>query len=270
MSSPGGEPAGVSLVVPLFNEELRLAAFVDAVGPLLGARLCPDLTLEQVVLVDDGSTDKTPSLLAEVEARAGWTVVPALDGNQGKGDAVSRGARAASAPFLLLCDVDLAAPLSETGRLAGAIAAGATIAIGSRDVAGSKVTAPMSRVVVGRTFNALVRLATGLAVRDTQCGFKLMPSAVARDLLADLRVPGFAFDVELLMRARAAGVGVAEVPITYHHGHESTVRPAVDGLRMGRDVLRLAYHFRLRPALSRRKASTAATTPALAPERETT
>lgn len=259
MSSLGGDGASVTLVVPVFNEQARLGTFVDAVEPLVGAPLCPGFHLAQVVVVDDGSTDKTPALLAELDARAGWTVVPALAGNRGKGDAVARGTLAARSRYVLLSDVDLAAPLSEVGKLAAAVTAGATIAIGSRDVAGSEVVAPRSRVVVGRAFNALVRATTGLRARDTQCGFKLLPTDVARTLLADLRIPGFAFDVEVLMRARAAGHRVAEVPITYHHGHRSTVRPAVDGVRMGRDVLRLAYHLRLRPALTSRRGVVRAT-----------
>ncbi|MDQ6613540.1 MAG: glycosyltransferase [Actinomycetota bacterium] len=263
MSSPGGESRGdttagasggvlpVALVVPLYNEQDRLGAFVAAVEALVGGSLCPGLMLQEVVLVDDGSTDKTPALLAELAARADWTVVPACPGTHGKGNAIARGAAAASAPFLLLSDVDLAAPLSEASKLADALTAGAAIAIGSRDVAGSSVTAPLSRVITGRAFNALVRAVTGLPVKDTQCGFKLLPLDLARTLLSSLLVSGLAFDVELLLRARAGGHRVAEVPIRYHHGELSTVRPVFDAGRMAKDVVRLAIRMRLRPFLSR-------------------
>jgi hypothetical protein len=71
--------------------------------------------------------------------------------------------------------------------------------------------------------------------------------------MSSLLAPGLAFDVELLMRARQDGYPVAEVPITYHHGEDSRVRPVVHAAGMGRDVLRLAYHLRLVPALSRRR-----------------
>ncbi|MDP9073196.1 MAG: glycosyltransferase [Actinomycetota bacterium] len=244
----------MSLVVPLFNEEDRLRPFVNIVAPLVGTVLCPGLVLDQVVLVDDGSSDGTADQLAELAGRASWTVVPATAGHGGKGDAVGRGARVARCPFLLLSDVDLAAPLNQIAKLAAALSDGAAIAIGSRDLAGSSVTAPKYRFVVGRVFNALVRATTGLDVRDTQCGFKLLDSDLARSLLSSLQVPGLAFDVELLMRARAGGHRVAEVPITYHHGETSRVRPAIDAAAMARDVLRLAICLRLRPALSRRSA----------------
>lgn len=243
----------VSLVVPLRNEEVRLGRFVEAVAPLLGRPLSPGLVLAEVVLVDDRSTDGTAAQLATLGSDRGWTVVAASTTSRGKGDALSRGVLEAGSRFVLFSDVDLAAPLSETPKLASAIDAGAVVAIGSRDVAGARVTAPASRKVVGRSFNAFVRAATGLAIRDTQCGFKLMTRPVAQDLMSSLLAPGLAFDVELLMRARQAGYPVAEVPITYHHGEDSRVRPVVHAAGMGRDVLRLAYHLRLVPALSHRR-----------------
>lgn len=253
MSLPGGEPGGVSLVVPLRNEEQRLGHFADAVAPLIGHPLAPGRVLEEVVLVDDGSTDATTGVLAALASRPSWTIVPASAVRRGKGDAVARGAAVAGARLLLLSDVDLAAPLNEFPKLVSALDGGADIAIGSRDVAGSAVTAPSSRKMVGRGFNALVRLATGLPIRDTQCGFKLLPVELARQLLSSLLVPGLAFDVELLMRARAGGYRVVEVPISYRHGDQSRVRPLVHSAGMGRDVLRLAYHLRVAPAVTRRR-----------------
>lgn len=245
MSLPDGEPARISLVVPLYNEERRLVSFVESVAPLVGRPLCPGYLLAEVVLVDDASLDATGALIAQLGTRPGWTAVPARAASHGKGDAVARGARASSGTHVLLSDVDLAAPLAETAKLAAALARGADIAIGSRDVAGSAVTAPMSRVVVGRAFNRFVRAMTGLDARDTQCGFKLLPADLARSLLSSLLVPGLAFDIELLMRARGGGHRVDEVPISYCHGEDSRVRPAMVAVPMARDVVRLALHLRL-------------------------
>lgn len=260
MSLPGGEPARVSLVVPLFNEERRLGAFVESVTPLLGQALCPGYQLAEIVLVDDGSADATGALITELSTRQGWTAVSARAGGHGKGDAVARGARMSSGTHVLLSDVDLAAPLSEVGKLTAALAGGADIAIGSRDLAGSTVTAPRSRVIVGRVFNAFVRAMTDLETRDTQCGFKLLPADLARSLLASLLVPGLAFDIELLMRARNGGHRVAEVPITYEHGEHSSVRPGLAAAPMALDVVRLALHLRLRRGISRRNADVGART----------
>jgi hypothetical protein len=98
---------------------------------------------------------------------------------------------------------------------------------------------------------------TGLGVHDTQCGFKLMPASVARSLVANQECPGFAFDVELLMRADAAGLSIVEVPVLYLHDPRSSVRVVSASAQMLRDVCSLAYRLRLRseapPRSSRRR-----------------
>ena len=85
---------------------------------------------------------------------------------------------------------------------------------------------------------------TGLQVRDTQCGFKLMPAEIGRRLLEPQICPGFAFDVELLMRAQRAGIRVAEVPVLYVHDSRSRVRVASASLEMLREVAGLSYRLR--------------------------
>ena len=185
------------------------------------------LTLAEVVVVDDGSTDRTPEMLREAAARDG-TFVPLLRGgaNEGKGAALRAGAGVARGDLILFVDVDMSTPLGELEKLRARLDAGADLAIGSRDVTGSVlVHAPAHRKYIGRTFNLLVRRLTGLPFKDTQCGFKLMRTDVARGLLAEQSVGGFAFDVELLMRARALGLRVDEVPVTYIHDDDSRVNP---------------------------------------------
>jgi dolichyl-phosphate beta-glucosyltransferase len=153
--------------------------------------------------------------------------------------------RAARGELALLIDVDLSTPLGELTKLARSLEAGADVAIGSRDLPGSVVVnAPEHRKHIGRAFNLMVRRLTGLPFRDTQCGFKLMTTETARSLLRDQLVHGFAFDVELLLRARAMGLEIAEVPVVYIHDRDSKVNPLAASPRMAADVLRLAWRFR--------------------------
>ena len=98
--------------------------------------------------------------------------------------------------------------------------------------------------MLGDSFNAAVRLLTGLRLRDTQNGFKLFPTTPTRRLLAEQTCPGFSFDVELLMRADRAGMKIAEVPILYEHDKRSSVRVGSAGAKMLRDVIGLAYRLR--------------------------
>ena len=239
--------ATVSLVIPSYNEERRLprlaAALRDsAASDLAGA----GLDLVEAIVVDDGSLDTSSDVLLQDQLTTPRLEPLIREGaNEGKGSAVAAGTRLARGELVLVSDVDLAAPLSEAGRLYDAIEAGADIAIGSRAIDTSIVTGiPLRRRLMGRIFNALVRTLSGLPYRDTQCGFKLLRTDVAQDLMAEQITPGFAFDVELLMRARREGLRVAEVPIEYHHDPDSSIAPASASRRMAWDVTLLAWKLR--------------------------
>jgi dolichyl-phosphate beta-glucosyltransferase len=204
------------------------------------------MELLEILIVDDGSSDRTAAMLrAAGEEHPRLKPVLEFDRNRGKGAAFAAGVERAQGDYVLLCDVDLSTPLGELHKLTVAIREGADIAIGSRAVAGAVVErGPVHRKLLGETFNGAVRLLTGLRLRDTQNGFKLFPTAAAKRLLAGQTCPGFAFDVELLMRADRAGLKIAEVPILYLHDSRSSVRVGSAGAKMLKDVAGLSYRLR--------------------------
>lgn len=237
----------VSLVIPSYNEERRLPRLAAALRS--GARddlAGGGLDLIEAIVVDDGSVDSSADVLRQEQLSTPGLAPLIREGpNAGKGAAIAAGVRAARGDLVLVSDVDLAAPLREAGKLRAAIDDGAEIAIGSRALGSSRVTGiPLRRRAMGRAFNALVRVLSGLPYRDTQCGFKLLRRDVARELTAEQITPGFAFDVELLMRARRGGLRVAEVPIEYHHDPDSSIAAASASGRMAWDVARLARRLR--------------------------
>lgn len=249
----------LSLVIPAFNEQARLPALFEVLAG--SAREAVDrggLELVEVLIVDDGSADRTRPMLIEA-AEENELIRPVLefDQNRGKGAAFAAGVGRARAEYVLLADVDLSTPLEELPKLTAAIDAGADLAVGSRAIEGAVVErGPVHRKLLGATFNSTVRTLTGLDVQDTQCGFKLIPADLARSLVASQLCPGFAFDVELLMRADAAGLRIEEVPVLYMHDERSQVRVASASFQMLRDVCRLSYRLRRRgrrrPASGRR------------------
>lgn len=245
---PGGETT-LSIVIPAYNEEVRLPGLLERLSDEADeAVAAAGMRLGEVLIVDDGSTDRSREILA-AEAAGMDRVKPvfAYPDNRGKGAAFAAGALRASADYVLLSDVDLSTPLGELGKLTAAIDAGADVAIGSRAVPGAVVErGPVHRKVLGNTFNGAVRMLTGLSVKDTQNGFKLFPTEAVQRYAARQTCPGFAFDVELLMRAKLDGLGIAEVPILYTHDVRSSVRVASASPRMLREVAGLAYRLRLR------------------------
>jgi dolichyl-phosphate beta-glucosyltransferase len=241
--------ATLSIVIPAYNEEKRLPALLDALQREAdAAATAAGLELLEVLIVDDGSTDRTRELLeAGTADEERLIAVHDYERNRGKGAAFAAGVARARGDWTLLADVDLSTPLTELAKLTAATAAGTDIAIGSRNVKGAIVErGPLHRKVLGNSFNTIVRGLTGLRLHDTQNGFKLFPTEVARRLLAEQSYPGFSFDVEMLMRADREGLKIAEVPIIYQHDASSTVRVGSAGAGMLRDVLGLSWRVRVR------------------------
>jgi dolichyl-phosphate beta-glucosyltransferase len=226
----------LSIVIPCFNEERRLAPTLG----LIRAYAASHDTAGELILVDDGSRDGTLSLMRAQAARHPGIRVVAITPNRGKGRAVAEGVRVARGDQILMTDADLSTPIEELPKLQAALARGADVAIGSRAAPGAReIDQPLHRQLMGKTFNRLVQTLLLPGFRDTQCGFKLFRGEVAHRLFADLVTDGFAYDVEVLVRALDAGWSVEEVPVRWFNAGASTVAPVRASAAMLRDLVRL-------------------------------
>lgn len=201
----------ISIVIPAYNEESRLPATLQNVRAYLQAR---PWDFAEIVVVDDGSRDAT----AEVARRAGARVL-ANPGNRGKGYSVRHGMLEAKGEWALLTDADLSSPIEELDKLWRCVSAeNAQAAIGSRALDRSLIGVhqPAFREFMGRIFNLVMRIVTGLPFHDTQCGFKLFQTAAAREIFSRQQLDGFGFDVEVLYIARHLGYRVLEIPVKWN------------------------------------------------------
>ena len=207
----------VCLVVPCFNEELRLprAAFAAFLDTHPAAAIC---------FVDDGSRDGTRAVLEQIRAeRPDQVVVLALAVNGGKAAAVRAGMLHAANQHIAgvtgYWDADLSTPLSESDRLLAVLAEdpSCSVALASRvKRLGASVERRFIRHFLGRVFATLATVTLGLAVYDSQCGAKLFRSAVVPELFSEPFLTRWLFDLELLVRVQQADgrLGTAiEVPI---------------------------------------------------------
>ena len=227
-----GQSKSLSVVVPFFNEMHRLNLTIDEVVGLAVDR-------HEVILVDDGSTDGTGELLQEAAQRFSGVEVIRLPRNRGKGAAVRAGVAQSSGDDVVFMDADLATDLGDLSLVRSALD-DAHVAIGSRSMPSAELNgATHVRSFMGDIFNRSVRKATGLEFRDTQCGFKAFRGDEARFLFAHTKVAGFAFDVEVLMLAKASGMRIVEVPVRWTQVSGSKVRFAVDPLKMLCDLPRI-------------------------------
>lgn len=224
----------LSVVVPAFGEERRVAATVGALRHALNDQLSGSLEL---VIVDDGSADAT----AERAREAGADHVIRFPVNRGKGAAVRAGILASSGSAVVFTDADLSYPPSQVMRLLERIEAGWDVVVGSRAHADTRTTGSSSRMraISGRLFNLLTGVVLERRFGDTQCGLKGFQRDAAQRLFSLARVDGFAFDVEVLWLAGHLGLGVDEVPVELAGAEGSTVRLNVDPMRMLRDLWRI-------------------------------
>lgn len=228
---------GLSIVVPAYQEEARIRRSLEALAAHLRARGEPF----EVLVVDDGSRDATPALVEEfARTHAGFALVR-LGTNRGKGAAVREGMARSRGARVVFTDADLSTPLEELDALGRALEDGADFVLASRGLKESRleVRQPWYREHMGKMFNGLVRLITGIPFRDTQCGFKLLRGDAARALAAEMREDGFSFDVELILLARRRGLALREIPVTWRNDTGSRVNPVRDSAAMLASLARI-------------------------------
>lgn len=226
----------LSVLIPAFNEQQRIeptlecfVAFLDASG-----------WQYELLVADDGSSDDTAAVVERCSARHKAIRLLRGAGNQGKGAALRRAAAASDGEALVYCDADLPVDPSHLTTLLEPITGGtADLVLVSRWMHGAPpvLGVTLSRRLLSFVFRLLVLPVKPRGVSDTQCGFKAFRGAVGRELFAQLQTDGFAFDLELLCRARRRGLRVTEVALPVRHVLGSTIRPFSDSLFMVRDIV---------------------------------
>lgn len=232
-------PSHLSVIIPAFNEAVRLPRYLDEVVGFLEGRGQG----YEVVVVDDGSTDRTVAAVRAVaEGNPAVRVLP-LGRNRGKGAAVRAGMLAATGRVRLFTDADGATPIAELKRLEPALAAGADIVIGSRALVDPAVSvrARPHRVAARRVFHWVAARLSVRGVADSQCGFKLFTAEASKALFGELETAGFGFDVELLLRAQAFGYRIVEVPVNWADQEGSKVGVLSQGPAMLLQLLRARW-----------------------------
>ena len=261
----------LSIVLPAYNEEARIGPALDELFGYLhrrgldardgrpgAAELPPSV---QVLVVDDGSTDATASIVRARPEAAGGDLELMTVPHGGKGAAVRAGMLAATGDLVIFTDADMATPPDEIPLLVEALDA-ADAAYGSRiqpDGSDMRASQPGWRRFLGKTFHTLASIWVVGPVQDTQCGFKGFRRDVARDVFARQKVTSIVFDVELIYLVRKRGYDYAVVPIRWadrrgsrmHPGIRLAIQVAWDLFRiplLHRDVKRVARGSRDRAA----------------------
>ena len=229
----------LSIIIPSYNEELRLPATLDRIAAYL--QTYPGAA--EVLVVDDGSKDRTAAVAESCRGKIPSLRVVSNGMNRGKGYSVRHGMRESRGRIALFTDADLSAPIEEAGKLLEALENN-DVAIGSRAVDRRLITVHESlfREFAGIIFNKIVRAILWLPFVDTQCGFKAFRREKCGIIFEQQRIERFGFDPELLYLARRHGLRTVELPVRWGHSATTKVSMLRDSIQMFADVFTVRWN----------------------------
>ncbi len=227
----------LSFVIPAYNEE----EFIEDTLGTLDYLIKDKNLLYEIVVVDDGSNDKTLVRATKYANRNGHVKVVSYSTNVGKGFAVKTGFMQSKGDIVVFADSDMEIDLHTISRYIDALDRG-DIVIASKWHPDSVVEMPLSRKIMSHGFNLLVRLLTGVPLKDTQVGLKAMKKTAFSNIIPRLAVKRYAFDVELLTVANLYGLKIVEMPTEIKIERSFGLK---DLIRMFVDLLGIAYRLRI-------------------------
>ena len=198
----------ISIVIPCRNEEMNIRPLVERIIHLYGD------SVFEIILVNDGSTDTTATIMAELASEDVRIKPVHRKPPNGVGRALAEGLAQAQGRYVLTMDCDFAHLLPEFRDLLEGAVEGYDVVVGSRFSRHSVLlNYPFLKVAANRGFHLLARLVLRRSFRDLTNNLKLMRREVVADL--KLRQPGFAVNAEIGLQPLILGYTVKEVPISW-------------------------------------------------------
>lgn len=247
----------ISFIIPVYNEEKRLYKTQEA---LMKLRMPRGLKLEEIIFVDDGSTDKTVKNIRyfihimkkyKIQKDARFKVIK-YQQNQGKGYAIRQGMLAARADYALFFDADMSTPLKELNKLMPQIDKNVDVVIGTRKHRLSQVIRSQSavRAKLGQGFTLLTGTVLNMDLTDYTCGFKAFSRQARLAIFTNCQINRWAFDAEILFLAHKYGFTIAEVPVVWKNDDLTKVKLHRDVYLTLVDLTRIIALHRIAPAFS--------------------
>jgi len=231
-----------SILLPAYNEAVQIKRCIHTVEASI-RQFC---TSYEIIVSEDGSTDGTDKIVAELAQSNPNLILLHSPLRLGKGKAIKNAVNAAKGKYIAFMDVDLATDLACLPKLYDVVKLKGGMVIGSRHIKGSTVQRQSTRTLLSLTYNIFVRLLFFDGIHDHQCGFKIMSRNTAMSVLNWSRSDDYFFDTELIVCCKRLGYPVTEVAVTWREKNKggSKVNPARDSKKIALDMFRFRINRR--------------------------
>lgn len=212
----------LSVIIPAFNEEKRIKKTLESIRDYLSRQVYK----WEVIVVSDGSRDKTAPICEEFSIHNQGFCVIANKENHGKGFVVRQGMLEAKGEFRLFTDADNSTSIEQIEKFLPYFENGFDIVIGSIEVRGAEVCekAQWYRRALGHYSKFIIRFVAGLwEIHDSQRGFKCFSAKVAENIFSRTKIDRWGFDIEVLALAKKLEFKIKEVPVHWENPAESKV-----------------------------------------------
>lgn len=211
----------LTIVFPMYNEEKRventvknLNAFYEKIN-----------SFPKIIFVLDGCTDNTKSILKNAlkdSIVSNYSKIVEYKENRGIGYAMNKGLDNVKTKYVLFSDFDLSTPLKELYHFSKFVPE-FDIVIGSRWLDKSRIKDNPFRKIMSLLSISIIKSSLKLNLSDTQCGFKLYKTDIARKVYEKRTIDRFGVDFELMFISNKSGFKIKELPVEWKHEEESTV-----------------------------------------------
>jgi dolichyl-phosphate beta-glucosyltransferase len=226
----------LSLVIPVYNEEKRIGSSLSEII----AYFQRNGYSYELIVVDDGSTDRTVEIVKELIAGIqSGRLLCARHG--GKGAAVRKGVLNAKGQYVFFTDADLSTPIAELDKFLEQLNQGYKVVIGSRKMTGANVEVHQSwlRESMGKVFTWLTNVILTKNISDVTCGFKGFSHPVAQEVFSRQQVNNWSFDAEILFLVQQYGYLIKEIPVRWRNDPATRVNLLEDTVRSFLGLLKI-------------------------------
>lgn len=238
----------ISIILPLYNEAQRLKKTFNEIKKFLKRKTISSV---EVIFVDDGSKDNSDKMIKkfikENKKKRLRMKYLSLNKNCGKGAALKLGVKKSTKDWILTSDIDFSVSLFELHKWIrnDFLNKNHSIYFGSRSHHQSKVNSRFYRRIVGNFLRFLISSILSINIKDTQCGFKLYKSYIAKKIFSKIKFVGYEHDIEIVLLSKRIKERIVELPVTWKHVKLSKVNILIDSVKMFFKVLLIKIRYQL-------------------------